>query len=135
MTLSPSSKHWRADATLALVALMWGTTFVVVKAALTEISTFYFLALRFSLAATAIAPLLIVAVRAEGFRATLRGVGGGLIVGVFLTLGYALQTFELLIPPQATQAFSPGCISCWYRCYLRPFIGAGRGGPNWPVSP
>ena len=41
--------HWKADSSLAVVALVWGTTFVLVKHALTEISTLYFLALRFSL--------------------------------------------------------------------------------------
>jgi drug/metabolite transporter (DMT)-like permease len=40
----------RAEIALALVALLWGGTFVMVKAALADISSLVFLALRFTLA-------------------------------------------------------------------------------------
>src|SRR5262249_36762426 len=49
-------QHW-ADASLALNTVLWGATFVLVKAALREVSPVLFLALRFSLAAVALALL------------------------------------------------------------------------------
>ena len=41
---------WQADLLLLAVAFVWGTTFVLVKNALGEISPFAFLAIRFLLA-------------------------------------------------------------------------------------
>ena len=41
----------RAELALAGVTVIWGSTFVLVKSALADISTFLFLALRFTVAA------------------------------------------------------------------------------------
>lgn len=124
-----SSKHWRADATLALVALLWGTTFVVVKGALTEITTFYFLTLRFSLAAAAMFPLLVNSVRTVGYRTTWHGIRAGIVVGAFLTVGYALQTLGLLY----TSAGNSGFLTGLY-IVLVPLLSAAvyRRWPRWP---
>ena len=94
--------------TLAVVALIWGSTFVIVKGALTDISTLYFLALRFSLAAVCMAPLLLVSYRAEGWRNTLQGIRGGLVTGIFLALGYVLQTFGLRYTTAGNSGFLTG---------------------------
>ena len=51
----------RADLALALIALIWGTTFVLVKRALEDISPFLYLALRFSLAALVLAVFTVAA--------------------------------------------------------------------------
>ena len=42
----------RADLTLALIALIWGATFVMIKRALDDVTPVLYLAIRFSIAAT-----------------------------------------------------------------------------------
>ncbi|MGA8553020.1 MAG: EamA family transporter, partial [Candidatus Acidiferrales bacterium] len=49
------SKRLRADLALAFTALIWGGTFVVVKDALADVSTFMYLSVRFALAALVMA--------------------------------------------------------------------------------
>jgi len=109
-----SPARWQADLTLAIVALIWGTTFVVVKRALTEISTIYFLAVRFGFASFCILLMFAPGYRRAGSRAVWRGLQGGAAAGVFLWLGYVLQTFGLKYTSAGTQGFLPACISCWF---------------------
>ena len=49
------SKRLRADLALGFTALIWGSTFVVVKDALADVSVFTYLAVRFALAAAVMA--------------------------------------------------------------------------------
>ena len=122
-----TQSHWKADGALLVVALMWGTTFVIVKAALAEISTFYFLALRFSLATIFMLPLLLPVWRHERGRIW-PGLRSGAIAGMFLWLGYVLQTFGL----RYTTAGNSGFLTGLY-VPLVPIIGAVvyRRKPQW----
>jgi len=99
--------RWKADTALALVALLWGTTFVVVKGALAEISTLYFLALRFTLASLCMLPILIPAFREEPSRVR-RGLRSGAVAGIFLWLGYIMQTFGLKYTTAGNSGFLTG---------------------------
>lgn len=124
----PSVARWRADLALVLVALMWGATFVVVKRALTEISTFYFLALRFSLASLCLLALFSVAFRAAGVGAVWRGLRGGAAAGVLLCLGYTLQTFGL----KYTSAGKSGFLTGFYIVLVPPIAAViFRKRPQW----
>lgn len=105
--------------TLALVALIWGVTFVVVKRALGEISTMYFLALRFSLASLCLLLMFLPWLRAAGGQAVGRGLRGGVTAGVFLWLGYTLQTFGL----KYTTAGKSGFLTGFY-VVLVPLFGS-----------
>ena len=124
---------WQADLALAVVALVWGLTFVVVKGALTEISTMYFLALRFAFASLCMTPLLIPVFRTAGRRAVWKGIGGGLIAGVFLWTGYLLQTFGLKYTSAGNSGFLTGLYvvlvplisAAWYRKWPRAAELAG----------
>ncbi len=111
--------RWRAESALALVALVWGTTFVVVKQAITGISTVYFLAIRFWLASLFLSLIFFVPLRRIGLYETARGVAGGALAGVFLWLGYMLQTFGL----KYTTAGKSGFLTGLYIA-LVPLIGA-----------
>jgi drug/metabolite transporter (DMT)-like permease len=111
--------RWRADVSLAFVALIWGGTFVVVKSALGQISTMYFLALRFALAAVCMAVLFAPSFRRTRARAIRSGLVGGALAGVFLWGGYVLQTFGL----KYTTAGKSGFITGLY-IVLVPLIGA-----------
>ena len=93
------------DLSLAAVALIWGATFVLVKRALDDVSTLFFLALRFSAAAAALAFV---------FRGTLRradlqrGLSGGILAGTCLFGGYVLQTFGLKYTSASKAGFITG---------------------------
>ncbi|MHB0858480.1 MAG: DMT family transporter [Anaerolineae bacterium] len=96
-------RQLQADLLLLLVTLVWGATFVMVKDAVSAYPVFPFLALRFALAAL---PLLLI-----GWRRTLslgwRGIGAGVLIGLFLSAGYAFQTTGL----QHTSASKAGFIT------------------------
>jgi len=106
--VSAIPSRWQADLALAVVALIWGTTFVVVKRALVDISTLYFLAARFSIASVCMLLLFLPAFRRAGMQNVARGLRGGAIAGVFLWLGYVLQTFGLKETTAANSGFLTG---------------------------
>jgi drug/metabolite transporter (DMT)-like permease len=102
------SARWRADLALAIVALIWGTTFVIVKSALRDISAVLLLALRFGLASVCLLAVVAGAFRKAGSRAVWRGLRGGAICGAFLWLGYLLQTTGLKYTAAGRSAFLTG---------------------------
>jgi drug/metabolite transporter (DMT)-like permease len=81
----------RAELALIVVTIMWGTTFVMVKSALQNISPLLFIGARFSLAAVVLWLIYARAVRKSGIR-------GGLLAGGLLFGAYALQTVEIRFP-------------------------------------
>jgi drug/metabolite transporter (DMT)-like permease len=111
--------RWQADLVLGLVALLWGVTFVVVKQALADISTVYFLAIRFSLASVCMLAMFMRPLRRMDSRSLRRGLRGGLFAGGFLWLGYMLQTFGL----KYTSAGNSGFLTGFY-IVLVPLLGA-----------
>ncbi len=120
--------RWQADLALAVVAIIWGSTFVVVKTALHEISTVFFLAVRFTLASACMALLFSGALGKMPGRQIRRGLAGGAVAGLFLWLGYMLQTFGL----KYTTAGNSGFLTGLY-IVLVPVIGAlvFRRRPQW----
>lgn len=97
-------RRWLADASLLLVTLIWGTTFVVVKEALTAVTPAAFLALRFLLATVALC--LVAGPRLRRLsRADLRG---GLLLGLFLFAGFFFQTTGLQTTSASAAAFITG---------------------------
>lgn len=127
--LKPSPARWQADLALAVVALVWGTTFVAVKHALADISTLYFLALRFSVASLCMLLLFLPAFRKAGRRQVFEGLKGGAVAGVFLWLGYVLQTLGL----KYTTAGNSGFLTGLY-IVLVPLISAAVY-RRWPQLP
>ncbi len=108
----------RADLGLVLIALIWGSTFVLVKRALDDISTVLFLALRFSLAAVA----LWFTFRGRGShypRSRKTEWQGGLVVGALLFAGYLFQTTGLKYTTPAKAGFITG-----FYIPLVPLVGA-----------
>lgn len=97
-----------AEAGLVFNVVIWGTTFVLVKSALTDISPLLFVALRFSLAAVA---LLVVYHRAILSLRSWRTAGAGVLVGAFLFTGYAFQTMGLRLTTAPRSAFLTGLTS------------------------
>lgn len=97
-------QRWQADLTLGLIALVWGSTFVVVKNALDAVGPLTFVGFRFALAAAFLAILFHGRVRALT-RADLRA--GGLM-GLWLALGYIFQTIGLQTTTSAKAGFITG---------------------------
>jgi drug/metabolite transporter (DMT)-like permease len=95
----------RADLTLALIALLWGTTFVLIKRALSDVSPVLYLAIRFTLAAVLLAAWFHRRVRL-GFGH--QEYWAGLRVGAILMLGYILQTVGLQTTTPSKSAFVTG---------------------------
>jgi drug/metabolite transporter (DMT)-like permease len=108
MTAREAPPRWQADLALALVALVWGATFVVVKEALSGISIVYFLAVRFSIAAACLFLIFLPPLLRAGRTAVLRGLRGGTAAGAFLWLGYMLQTFGLKYTTAGKSGFLTG---------------------------
>ena len=96
-----AARTWRADAALAGNTLIWGSTFVLVQAALKDISPILFLAIRFTIAAVALALLF------RG-RARYWPTRGGLIAGGCLFAGYLFQTVGLQFTTASKSAFITG---------------------------
>ena len=93
----------RADWALVFNVFVWGSTFVVVKRALDDISVVLFLALRFTLATAALAILL-----RRQILGTRRDVRGGVIAGVCLITGFLLQTEGLRLTTASKSGFLTG---------------------------
>ena len=105
MNRSAAPAQWRADLALALVAMVWGGTFVVVKDALTDVSPVLFLGLRFSAATIALGVLYVLNPPARGIHP---GWTGGIITGTLLYVGYLLQTLGLRLTTPAKSGFITG---------------------------
>jgi drug/metabolite transporter (DMT)-like permease len=97
----------RADFALALIALIWGATFVLVKAALDHVSTLLFLTLRFSVAALTL--FLLFGVKNVASRKVSRAHWiAGVVTGSCLFGGYVLQTFGLRYTTPGKSGFITG---------------------------
>jgi len=96
---------WLVDLSLIAVAFIWGSTFVIVKDALSDVSTLLFLTLRFAAATAALALLF----RRRLNLAALRSAGrGAMLAGVLLFTGYVLQTAGLRHTSPAKAGFITG---------------------------
>ncbi|HLW98897.1 MAG TPA: DMT family transporter [Candidatus Acidoferrales bacterium] len=98
------STRIKADLALAMCALVWGATFVLVKNALADASVFAFLAARFVIS-TALVGLIF---RRSLKRATRAEVRAGLWIGIFMFGGYAFQTVGLVSTTPSKAAFITG---------------------------
>jgi drug/metabolite transporter (DMT)-like permease len=92
----------KADGALMLLTVLWGTTFVMVKDALSHGDTFSFLALRFGVGALTLS--LLVRRRLLSPVHLRRGA----MLGVFLFAGFVLQTLGLADTTPARSAFFTG---------------------------
>jgi drug/metabolite transporter (DMT)-like permease len=96
-------RHPGAELALAGNSLIWGATFVLVKRALEDASTLLFLGVRFSIAAAVLA--VVYRRRLAEAAAPARA---GVLAGVFLFGGYALQTAGLRLTSATKTAFITG---------------------------
>lgn len=96
-----------ADLLLASIALIWGSTFIIVKRALDDMSPTVFLAVRFSLAAV----LLAIVFRGKWFpekAARPVALRAGIFCGLSLIAGYVFQTVGLAYTSASKAGFITG---------------------------
>lgn len=94
-------KSLYADLSLLLVAIIWGSGFVVTKNALDHMGPYYLLALRFSLATILFSLVFFKRIK----NANIKDIKSGIIVGIFLFGGFATQTVGLNYTTAGKQAF------------------------------
>jgi drug/metabolite transporter (DMT)-like permease len=114
-----------ADLALAVCALIWGATFVVIKNALTDISVIAYMAIRFGLAAIVMAVIYWRAVRGL----TSRAIWAGAQIGFFMFGGYVFQIAGLKFTTPSKAAFITGTFVVFVPILLA-FFGRRRIG-SW----
>lgn len=96
-----NKKSLYADLSLFLVAIIWGSGFVVTKNALDVMTPFYIMGFRFIIAAVAITIISFKRLK----NITKLDFKAGIIVGFFMFLGFAFQTVGLKYTTAGVQAF------------------------------
>jgi len=98
------SEKLRAHLLLLAVVAVWGSTFVLVKDALNDISPLLFNLVRMALATLCLA----VVYRRHLRRLTPDALAGGAVAGFFLAVGYQFQTAGLALTTPSKSAFLTG---------------------------
>jgi drug/metabolite transporter (DMT)-like permease len=111
----------RADLTLLVVAVIWGSAFVVQRLAAVEVGVYLFNGLRFLVAAFALAPLAVSRRLAgpEIESVSRKSLPGVILVGLLLAGGAALQQAGL----KYTTAGNAGFITGLYVVFIPIFLG------------
>ena len=103
-------------AALVTTALLWGTSFVILKTTLESVGTLWILAIRFTLATQLLG--LFAAKRLKGLSP--RVLRGGSLMGLSLAAAYIVQTYGLFYTTPGKNAF----LTAVY-CVLVPFLAWG----------
>ena len=111
--MSPRTMHRLAKPMLFAAALIWGTSFFIMKNALDAVPVFFLLAIRFTAGAVLLA--LVCGRRWKSF--TPDYLWRGAIIGGFLFLAYSVQTFGLSMTTPSKNAF----LTAVY-CVIVPFL-------------
>jgi drug/metabolite transporter (DMT)-like permease len=112
---APDRRVAFAELALVGIAAVWGLTFVMVQDAIAILPTLAFLAYRFTGATLIVAPVFrhqLASLPREGWHA-------GLLMGVFLTAGYIVQTLGLEHTTPSEAGFITGLF-----VVLTPVLGA-----------
>ena len=111
--MSPDLMKKLAKPMLLAAALIWGTSFVVMKNALDALPAFYLVAFRFTLGS-----LILAVVVGKGWRSFAPDyLWRGAVIGGFLFLAYSVQTFGLALTTPSKNAF----LTAVY-CVIVPFL-------------
>ena len=111
--MSPKTMRLLAKPMLLAAALIWGTSFFIMKNALDVVPVFFLLAIRFTVGAALLA--LVCGKRWRGF--TPDCLWRGAVMGGLLFLAYSIQTFGLALTTPSKNAF----LTAVY-CVIVPFL-------------
>ena len=121
------SERVRADAALAICSLIWGSTFVVVKDALADVSVVVYIAIRFALAAAVLALIFHRSLR----QLDRQVIWAGVQIGLLMLGGYVFQTAGLQFTTPSKAGFITGC-SVVLVPLLLTFFGRSLNPWIWP---
>lgn len=129
MKLSNARTHL-GQLALLTAALIWGTSFIIMKDAVDAIPIYLLLAIRFTIAAILLGIIFLKRMR----KLTLRMLGHGAVIGVLLFAAYVTQTIGLTGTTPGKNAF----LTAVY-CVLVPFLmwmlfGKRPTGWNWAAA-
>lgn len=93
-----------SDILFVLVALCWGSTFIIIKNAISDISVFNFLFFRFLLASLLLSPFLFIKYK----YLNIKSIAAGTFLGFLLFLLFAFQTVGLTYTKASIAAFITG---------------------------
>jgi drug/metabolite transporter (DMT)-like permease len=96
--------RFTGELVLIFITILWGSTFVIVKQALADLSSTLYVAIRFSIAAAILFPIFLF-VKKKDEKMILKE---GVILGVLLFLGFVTQTYGLQITTATKSAFITG---------------------------
>ncbi len=98
---------------LFITTITWGSSFIILKETIKNVSTFYVLAIRFTVSAVLIGAVFFKTI----IKTPLKTMLSGVVLGIILTFAYDIQTFGLAETSPARNAFLTGSY-----CILTPFI-------------
>jgi drug/metabolite transporter (DMT)-like permease len=98
---------------LFTATLAWGTSFIILKETISSVSTFYVLAIRFTVSSLLIGAVFFKTI----IKTPLKTILSGVVLGIILTFAYDIQTFGLAETSAARNAFLTG-----FYCILTPFM-------------
>ncbi len=98
------SKQLKADIALLLITVGWGASFLITKSSLSELSTFNFLAIRFSVAFI----LSLIIFFKQIINIDKKTFKHGIVLGIVVYATYALQTIGLNYTTASKSAFITG---------------------------
>lgn len=98
---------------LFTATLAWGTSFIILKETISSVSTFYVLAIRFTVSSLLIGAIFFKTI----VKTPLKTIISGVVLGIILTFAYDIQTFGLAETSAARNAFLTGSY-----CVLTPFM-------------
>ncbi|MBE3575196.1 MAG: DMT family transporter [Firmicutes bacterium] len=101
-----ASLQWWSQGALVAVTLVWGTTFSITKQSLASVPPILFLALRFTLASAALAPIVLWQARRCRFSVRFWPVAA--LLGAVQFVGFAAQTVGLAHTTASKAAFITG---------------------------
>ena len=113
-TTVPSKNKLLADVGLFYAALIWGSTFIVVKGALTGIDPVMMVAYRFLLAGSVMVPFIL-----WSGRKLFEGLGRAAFLSIILTLLYIPQTVGLKYTTASNSGFITGLFVFFTPFFLR----------------
>ena len=105
-----------ADGALVLVAMSWGLNFVITKNALSDISPYMYLGIRFFVSTL----LMAIIFHKQIKKITKEDIKGGLVIGLFLFLGFITQTVGLVYTTPSKSGFITGS-----NVVMVPFLAYG----------
>ena len=97
-------KEYGADFLLFLVALAWGSTFFIVQDAVNDVAVYIFLFWRFFFASL----IMMLISYKKILHVDFQTIKAGSVLGLFMFLGFAFQTFGLTLTLSSTVAFLTG---------------------------